>query len=86
MLKSPVTAAFTTSVMVVECVSDPLVPVMVSVYVPAAVVELVETESVEFPEPVTDVGLTLPLAPLGNPLTLKFTAPVKPFTALMVVV
>ncbi len=43
--------------------------------------ELVETDSVELPEPATEAGLKLPLAPLGNPLTLNVTVPVKPFTA-----
>ena len=37
-----------------------------------------ETESVELPEPATDVGLKLPDAPAGNPLTLSVTVPVKP--------
>jgi hypothetical protein len=59
---------------------------IVKVYVPAGVEELVETESVELPEPVTDVGLKPPDAPLGNPLMLKPTVPVKPFTALTVAV
>ncbi len=86
MLKSPLAAALTTSVTVVECVRLPLVPVIVSVYVPAGVVEAVETDKVEFPEPATEVGLKLPVAPLGKPLTLRFTVPVKPFTAVMVVV
>src|SRR6516225_4913241 len=84
MLKSGVGTAFTTSVTVVECVRLPLVPVMVIVYVPVGVVELVETDRVELPEPATEVGLKFAVAPLGNPLTLKFTDPVKPFTALTV--
>jgi hypothetical protein len=41
-------------------------------------VELVVTERVELPEPATDVGLKVPVAPLGRPLTLKLTLPVKP--------
>src|SRR6516225_7989607 len=81
MLKSGVGTAFTTSVTVVECVRLPLVPVMVIVYVPVGVVELVATERVELPEPATEVGLKLAVVPLGSPLTLKFTVPVKPFTA-----
>ena len=39
---------------------------------------LVLTDMVEDPEPVTEVGLKLALAPLGRPLTLKLTMPVKP--------
>jgi hypothetical protein len=44
-------------------------------------VELVETDKVELPELVTEVGLKMPVAPLGRPLTLKFTVPAKPFAA-----
>jgi hypothetical protein len=65
MVKSPPPAALTTKLTVVECTNDPLVPVMVKLYVPADVVELVETDSVELPEPATEVGLKLPLAPVG---------------------
>ena len=43
------------------------------------VVELVVTLSVEEPEPVTEVGLKVPVAPVGNPVTLSVTTPVKPF-------
>jgi hypothetical protein len=50
------------------------------------VVELVETDRVELPEPAMDVGLKLAVAPLGSPLTLKFTVPVKPLIALTVAV
>jgi hypothetical protein len=49
-------------------------------------VETVETERVELPEVVTEVGLKLPVAPVGNPLTLKLTVPVKPAIALTVAV
>ena len=59
-----------------ECDRLPLVPVMVSVYVPVGVVVDVETVSVELPEPETDDGLKLAVAPVGNPLTLRFTVPV----------
>ena len=48
--------------------------------------ELVVTVSVELPEPVTDVGLTVAAAPEGSPLMLRFTAPAKPLKALMAVV
>ncbi len=56
-------------------------PVTVSVYVPAGVVLLVVTVIEEEPDPVTDVGLKLALAPEGRPLALKVTVPVKPFSA-----
>jgi len=73
--------AFTTSVAVALCVSAPLVPVMVSVYVPVGVVVAVVTASVEVPDPFTVVGLNVPVASVGNPLTLSATAPLKPFDA-----
>jgi hypothetical protein len=80
MLKSGVD---TTNVTVVECNSVPLVPVIVRVYVPIGIVVAVETVSVELPEPVTDVGLKIPVAPVGSPLTLRLTMPVKPLSALI---
>jgi hypothetical protein len=76
----------TINVTVPVCVRVPLVPVIVSVYVPAGVVVAVVTDNVELPEPETDVGLRLAVAPVGNPLTLRFTVSVKPFSALSVVV
>jgi hypothetical protein len=33
---------------------------------------------VEEPDPVTEVGLKLAVAPLGSPLALKLTAPLNP--------
>jgi hypothetical protein len=36
------------------------------------------TVSVELPDVVTEPGLKLAVAPVGNPLTLKVTAPVNP--------
>ena len=36
------------------------------------------TDSVEDPEPVTEFGLKLAVAPEGNPLTLKVTFPLNP--------
>ena len=37
--------------------------------------------SVEVPEPVTEAGVKLPVAPAGNPLTLSVTLPLKPLSA-----
>jgi hypothetical protein len=54
--------------------------------VPAVVVDLVVIFNVELPEPVTEVGLNLPVAPVGNPVTVKLTAELKPFVAPMVAV
>jgi len=42
------------------------------------VLVLVVTDIVDEPEPVTDVGLKLALAPAGNPLALKPTLPLNP--------
>ena len=47
---------------------------------------LVETFSVELPEPVTVVGEKDALAPLGNPETVKPTLPLKPFAGVTVMV
>jgi hypothetical protein len=79
-------AVFTTSVTVVVCDRVPLAPVIVRGYVPTAIVAAVETVSVELPEAATDAGLKLAVAPVGNPLTLRLTVPVKPFRALSDVV
>lgn len=76
----------TINVTVPVCARVPLVPVIVNVYVPAGVVVAVVTDSAELPEPETDAGLRLAVAPVGSPLTLKFTVSVKPFSALTVVV
>ena len=45
---------------------------------PAGVVNPVVTVMVEEPEPMTDVGLKLALAPVGKPVALKVTFPLKP--------
>jgi hypothetical protein len=81
LIVKPVAAAFTTRLTVVLCVRVPLVPVTVSVEVPAGVLLVVVTVSVEVPEPVTEVGPKLPPAPLGKPLMLRVTVPVNPFNA-----
>ena len=86
MVKSGAGGGFTTKVTAVECTRLPLVPVMVSVKVPDGVVVLVLTDIVDEPEPVTEVGLKLALAPAGNPLTLKVTLLAKPPEPVTVVV
>ena len=48
--------------------------------------ESVVTLSVDEPDPVTDAGLKLPVAPVGNPLTLRLTLPLNAFTEAMLVV
>ena len=47
---------------------------------------LVVTDIVDEPEPVTDVGLKLALAPAGNPLALRLTTPENPPDPVTVVV
>lgn len=70
-----------------ECVRVPLVPEMVSVKVPLEAVVALLQVSVEEPEPpLIEVGFKLHEVPLGTPLTLRFTVPVKPLSGLTVAV
>ena len=80
------TGAVTTSVTFVLLVSEPLVPLTVTVYVPVGVEVVVATASVDDPEPVTDVGVNDAVAPVGKPMTPSVTAPLKPLIAETVVV
>ena len=67
-------------------VSDvlPLFPVMVMTWVPVgAVLETVRVKS-EVPEPVTEVGLKLPVTPLGMPVAESATAESNPPVAVTV--
>src|SRR5579859_102673 len=75
-----------TSVTITVCVRLPLVPVIVRVELPVGVLLLVEMVSVEVPAPLIDAGLKLAVAPAGKPLALSVTAPLKPLTAPIVVV
>lgn len=75
-----------TRVNVVEWLKLPLVPLMVRVRVPVVARLLTRTDRVEVPEPVTDVGLKVGVTRDPCPLTLRFTAPVNPFTAPIVIV
>ena len=45
---------------------------------------MVATVNVEEPEPVTDVGAKVPVAPVGNPLTVKATAELNPLAPVTV--
>jgi hypothetical protein len=56
----------------------PLVPVIMSTYVPNAVDCKVEMVSVEAPETLIEVGLKFAVTPFGNPSKLSAIAPVKP--------
>lgn len=76
--KFGVAAAFTISDTEVECTRVLLVPVIVSEKVPVVVVVVVVTVMVDVPEPATEAGLKLAVAPLGKPVTLNDTTPVKP--------
>ena len=80
---------WTVRLTVVECLKLPLVPVIVSVYIPVGVLRLVETCRVEFAGEggnVTDVGLKVQVARRGQPLILKLTVPAKPFKDVTVAV
>jgi hypothetical protein len=76
-------AALTAIVAVIEWTRLPLLPVIVSGYVPAAVLAPVAIANDDEPEPVTDAGLKIAVAPEGNPLTARLIAPVNPFNALV---
>lgn len=65
-----------TSVRAVEWVSVPLVPTIVTVYVPRCAMTLVVSVSVV--EPVEGFGLNDGLTPDGSPVAEKVTAPEKP--------
>jgi len=47
---------------------------------------VVEILSVEEPEPATEIGLKVTVAPVGNPLALKETFALKPLSGLTVMV
>lgn len=65
---------------VVDTESGPLLPTMVRLNVPVGVCLVVETVKTEFPPPVIEIGLKVPVAFAGKPLTLKVTTPLNPFT------
>ena len=64
-----------------ECVSEPFVPVMVTVELPKGVVALVVIVIVEVVPGAIEAGLNETVAPAGSPLTVRLTAPLKPFRA-----
>jgi hypothetical protein len=53
---------------------DPLVPVIVTVPLPAGVLAAVVTFSVALPEPWTETGVNDAVAFAGSPLTPRFTS------------
>jgi hypothetical protein len=76
----------TCKVTLAECVSEPLVPVMVRVELPAGLLPLVVTVSVALAPGAMEVGLNEVWAPVGRPLAVKFTVEVNPFNAPIVTV
>ena len=80
-VKSPAAAACTTSVTVALWTSEPLVPVTVTVYVPAGVDASVDTLIVEAPDPPgTGFGLNDAEAPAGSPDAESVTALENPLS------
>jgi len=71
------------SMTVVECVSDPLVPVTVRVKVPAV---LVLHDTVAVPEPVRLLGVMEPHVRPEARLAARLTIPVNPFFPVTVIV
>ena len=69
-----------------EFVSEPAVPVMVTVEVPAGVLAEVERVIVELPEVAMVAGEKVAVVPDGKPLAVRVTGPVNPFTAPTVMV
>lgn len=59
---------------------------MVSARFPLVALLLTVTLRVEVPEPVTDVGLKVPVTRDPSPVTLRPTAPANPFVPVMVTV
>jgi len=70
-----------TSVTVAVWVMVPLAPVIVSVEVPRWELFAETTRNVDVPDPVTVVGVKVAVTRCGNPATVRFTVPVKPFCA-----
>ena len=69
----------TLSVTVAVWVSVPLIPVIVITELPVGVPADVAIISVEPAPAATDGGLKLPEAPVGKPLMVRLTVPLKPF-------
>jgi hypothetical protein len=81
-----VKSGVTTRVTLAVCVSEPLVPVIVSVKVPVGVLVAVAILSVEPLPALTEVGLNVPVAPVGSPVTLRLIEPLNPPMALVLTV
>jgi hypothetical protein len=79
----PPLADVTLRIAEVVLVSELPVPLIVKVELPVGVVLAVVIVSVELPPTLTEVGVNVPVALAGRPLTVKLIVPVKPFTALV---
>jgi hypothetical protein len=83
-VKSGVVGAVTVRTNVVERVSPPPAPLMVTLFVPvAAVLDAARVNAL--PPPVVEGGLNVAVTPLGNPVALKATLSVKPPVRVMVI-
>jgi hypothetical protein len=80
--KSGITGAVIASMIGIVCVRLPLTPVIVRVYVPNGTLASVVTESVD--TAVAGFGVKLPAAPVGSPVMLSVTWPLKPPVGLTV--
>ena len=80
-LKTPPVAELTTSVTLVLWVRLPLFPVIVMGKLPMSALLEVVTLRVDVPLAVTEVGLSALDAPLPNPVVVRLTTPLKPFSA-----
>jgi hypothetical protein len=76
----------TVSVTLTVWLRELVVPVILSVEVPPGVLPDVVTASLELPEPLTVEGAKDTDVPPGNPLTPKFTVPLKPLSGEIVTV
>jgi hypothetical protein len=76
-------AAVTFRLAVVVLVSEVLEPVIVKVKPPGGVLLAVVTDSVELLPTLTELGLKVPVALAGSPLTLKLIEPVNPLIAVV---
>lgn len=77
----PPPLALTTNVTVVVCCVEPDVPVIVTVYVPAAVPLVVVTVNVDVPDVLMLVGEKDGVPPPGSPEAASVTVPAKPDSA-----
>jgi hypothetical protein len=82
LLSNPTPEGNTVSETVMLWDKAPLTPVIVNVKVPTAVLAVVVTLSVDVA--VAGFGLNVPVAPVGSPLTLSVTWPVKPRIGVLV--